>query len=881
MNNANPYPPQILNGLKDQKTYRGKNLLQIALPLGGIGAGCICLNGQGGLQDFSIYNKPSLKAMPDRYRIEPGSFALLHLPDYQLTRLVEGPMPVERIYDQGLKGQGYTGGRYEGLPRFRGNSFKGKYPFGYARLSDPEIPLVVTITGFNPFIPLDDKNSGIPCAILEYTLKNPTKEVVRYEFSYHLSHLACGKNPRQSPNSRNEVIANTGVFMYNVEHPNSEEYGSAALGIVDGEPLIKAMWLRGHWFDAVSSLWQEVTRGGFKPNDGNQSSTASGLNGGSVLVKGVLRPGEKAVVPVVITWYFPNVHNCVGGQEDIHDKGESCGCRSASLEQVPEPSWRPYYVSHWKDAREVLLYVKENYIELRKRSQSFRDALFSSTLPSYVLEAISANLAIIKSPTVLRQENGNLWGWEGCSSDVGCCHGSCTHVWNYAQSIPHLFPQLERTLREQELKRSMDERGHVTFRAALPDGATPHDFHAAADGQLGGIMKVYREWQISGDKDWLVEMYPLVKTSLDYCIETWDPRHTGLIEEPHHNTYDIEFWGPEGMGSSFYLGALTAMVNIAYEVGHPEDITLYESLQKKGVKAMDEELFNGEYYQQKVMIEELRSSPSPDMIKKLYEENEEEAELFKKEGPKYQYGSGCLSDGVLGAWLAYMCDLESPQTPENITSHLKAVFEYNFQASLINHVNPQRPGYAIGDDPGLLLCTWPREGKPTLPFVYSDEVWTGIEYQVAAHLIANNLVEQGLTIVYAARSRYDGHKRNPWNEYECGNYYARAMASYALLIAITGFRYSAPEKIFYYAPKMKKRPFRSFFSTASGWGVVSLAENKLSIRMLEGTLTVDKMVLTLPDKKLVIDCCSVIGNKEMVFDLTKIPKVVEGDRRWP
>jgi uncharacterized protein (DUF608 family) len=870
MNEKTPYSSRILNAAKGQKTYRGKNLLQIALPLGGIGAGCICLNGQGGLQDFSIHNKPSLKAVPDRFQVDSSAFALLHLPDLQLTRLVEGPMPVERIYDQGLKSHGNQGGRYEGLPPFQLCSFKGEYPFGQVQLSDPEIPLVVQVNGFSPFIPLDDMNSSIPCAILEYTLKNPTEEEVRYEFSYHLSHLACGKNPRQSLSSRNALIENTGVFMYNEEHPHSEEYGSAALGILECTPEIKGMWFRSTgWFDAVSTIWREVTNGAFKPNDGSQAKTCKGLNGGSVLVKGVLAPGQEVTYPIVITWYFPNVHFCIGTEKETQLPEEGgCCCQSTPSDQVPAPCWRPYYTSQWGDAREVLLYVKENYSSLRGRTQAFHDALFSSTLPSYVIEAITANLAIIKSPTVLRQENGNLWGWEGCCFDVGCCFGSCTHVWNYAQSIPHLFPQLERTLREQELVRSMNKDGHVTFRAALPDGPTPHDFHAAADGQLGGILKAYREWQINGDKEWLKKMYPLVKKSLDFCIENWDPRHTGLIEEPHHNTYDIEFWGPEGMSSSCYLAALAAIINLSHEVGHPEYVAFYDELLKRGAAAIDTELFNGQYYEQKVMTTELRSAPSAAQLQKLYEENTEEAELYSMEGPKFQFGRGCLSDGVLGAWLAIMCGVEYPQSAENISKHLKSVFENNFKASLRNHPNPQRAGYAMGDEPGLLLCTWPSGGKPTLPFVYSDEVWTGIEYQVASHLIINNMVEEGLTIVYAARSRYDGHKRNPWNEYECGNYYARAMSSYALLAALSGFRYSAPEKTLYFGPKTKKGIFKTFFSAATGWGTISLRNGKLSIRLVEGTLAVETIVLTVEGKNIEFNPNVVIHeNSRAIFDV--------------
>ena len=836
---AMPYPPETLYRRQPQRTFRGRHLLQITLPMGGIGAGCIGLNGQGGLQDFSIRNTPATTALADGHAAGDAAFATLYLPASGVARLVEGPMPAERVYDQGLKGQGYRAGGHEGLPRFREVTFTGSYPFGQVTLADPEVPLKVRLTGFNPFIPLDDKDSSLPCAILEYTLSNPTGERVPYELGYHLSHLAFNSTSQSYARTRNQAIPGAGVYLYNVEAEGSPLAGSCALGVVGATPLIKAQWFRGGWFDGISALWREVSTGSFTPNDASTPGS-QGRNGGSILVKGELAPGEQVTLPIVLAWYFPNVDTTYGGQPAAPAEdacGPECACHPTS------PRWQPYYTTQWKDAWDVVAYVRDHYASLRARTQAFHDALFHSTLPGYVLDAVSANLAILKSPTVLRQANGNVWAWEGCFSTSGCCHGSCTHVWNYAQAMPHLFPALERTLREQELERSMDERGHVTFRAALPDGPVDHTFHAAADGQLGGIMKLYREWQISGDQGWLAELYPLARRSLDFCIATWDPDHLGVPVEPHHNTYDIEFWGPDGLIASFYLGALEAMTRLAQDAGHPEDAPYYRELAQKGARYLEERLFNGEYFEQKVMLEGLRASPSAQALAQLRVDNPEEYDLLVKEGPKYQYGRGCMSDGVFGAWLARLCGLESAQNQESIRAHLKSVFAYNFKPSLWGHANLQRPGYAMGDEPGLLVCTWPHGGKPTLPFPYSDEVWTGIEYQAAAHMIAAGLVDEGLTVVKAARSRYDGLARNPWNEYECGNYYARAMASYGLLIALSGFRYSAPEKTLYLAPRLKADPFQVFFSTSSGWGTLRLHGRELAIEMVEGWLEVDRLVV--------------------------------------
>jgi len=830
--------------MSNQRTFRGSDLLQIALPLGGIGAGCICMNGYGGLQDFSIRHAHAVSSMPDRHQPLDAGFALLHLPSQQETRLVEGPFPSEKIYNLGLKSQGYNGGGFEGLPRFRQCTFQGEYPFGRVDLSDPELPLAVTITGFNPFIPLDDVNSGIPCAILEYEIKNISAQPVPYQFSYHLSHLAL-KGAETS--TRSEAMPGLGIHYWNEAPRVASAFGSAALGILNGEPVLKARWLRGGWFDGISALWREVSEGNFQPAGGLRANSWPARDGGSLMVAGDLAPGECITYPIVIAWYFPNI---------------TAGTASGNTLQV-DGNWHPFYTTCWKDARDVLLYVREHYPILRSKTQAFHDALFSSSLPPIILDAVSANLAILKSPTIMRYENGDLWGWEGCFCDGGCCPGSCTHVWNYAQSISHLFPALERTLRQREMEEAMDERGHVNFRAAPPGLPTAHDFHAAADGQLGGIIKIYREWQISGDRDWLARMYPLAKRSLDFCIEQWDPRRVGLIEEPHHNTYDIEFWGPDGLCTSFYLGALAAISALARDAGHPEDATTYDELAQQGALAIEARLFNGEYYQQEIMVKGLRDAPQF----AIPTDDSPEADLLRSEGPKYQIGSGCLSDGVFGAWLASLCGLESKQNREQIRSHLSAVYRFNFRKSLWKHANPQRPGYALGDEPGLLLCTWPRGGKPTLPFIYSDEVWTGIEYQVASHLIWEGMVDEGLQIVAAVRSRYTGRVRNPWNEYECGSYYARAMSSYALLIALSGFSYSAITHSLTLAPHLSLEPFTCFFSTARGWGTVELHSDRLEIDLCVGELQIQTLHLTNLNKQITFspEIVARAGSKAIIF----------------
>lgn len=507
---------------------------------------------------------------------------------------------------------------------------------------------------------------------------------------------------------------------------------------------------------------------------------------------------------------------------------------------VSERVYRPWYASRFQNLNELIQYWDRLAVELKQKSELFRDAFYASTLPQEVIEAVSANLTILKSPTVLRLADGRLWAWEGCNDNSGCCHGSCTHVWNYAQAIPHLFPALEKTLRETEYKINQNEEGHQNFRANLPLTPPPHNFHAAADGQLGGIMKVYRDWHINGDTEWMKSLYPYVKSSLDYCIRTWDPKHKGYLEEPHHNTYDIEFWGPDGMCTSFYLGALTAFIEMSKELKKP--CNEYKTLLSRGKKYIENDLYDGEYFIQKIQWEGLLA-PNPLEVQSFGGAYSEEAlALLKKEGPKYQYGKGCLSDGMLGMWLASVCGLNEIVDHQKVKSHLLAVHQYNLKTNLMDHANPQRPTYACGNEGGLLLCTWPKGGELSLPFVYSNEVWTGIEYQVASHLMFKGEVEKGLEIVRECRKRYDGTVRNPFDEYECGHWYARAMSSYGMLQGLTGVRYDAVDKTMYIDSKIGD--FTSFISTATGFGTITYKGGKPSLNVVYGHIDVNKFIVS-------------------------------------
>jgi len=795
--------------------YAGEHLAHIAFPMGGLGSGMICLEGTGALSHVSIRNRPEVFH-------EPVVFAAISVKgNRRAARVVEGPVPARKIFGPPGTGNGAAGATY-GLPRFAQATFKARFPFGTVSLVEEDLPLSAEIIGWSPFEPGDADNSSLPVAGLEYRFTNRSRAPVEAVFSFN------AKNFMVSGSNAQAVRPIEGGFILWGGPHKDRPWDEGALSVTVSEPAaqVNHAWFRGGWWDALTMAWKEVTDAASYQRG---PVTEGGPSPGATLfVPFKLEPGASKTIAVRLAWF--------SGQTNLRIGKDPSGSASPPGEVS---NFRPWYAERFADINSVSFYWRDHYDELRKKSAHFSQCFYDSTLPPETLEAVAANLTILKSPTVLRQTDGRLWAWEGCGDSSGCCHGSCTHVWNYAQAIPHLFPALERPLRETEFGISQNDAGHQQFRSSLPIRPVDHDFHAAADGQLGGIMKVFREWRVSGDNEWLRGLWPKVRRSLDYCIETWDPKHKGWVEEPHHNTYDIEFWGPDGMCTSFYLGALQAAVLMGKALG--DEVPMYFELLASGKARAESELFNGEYFVQRIEWKNLRAK-NPVEDKNMAGTPEARA-VFEKEGPKYQYGQGCLADGVLGAWLALVCGVGEPLSRDKVASHLKAVHKYNLARDLSDFANPQRPSYAWGGEGGLLLCTWPRGGELSLPFVYSNEVWTGIEYQVASHLMRTGQVKEGLDVVRICRDRYDGRVRNPFNEYECGHWYARAMSSYALLFGLSGARYDAVEKVLYLDPATKG-DFRCFFCAAAGYGTVGVKKGKPFYEPKSGSLEIREIRYT-------------------------------------
>ena len=802
-------------------TYKGKNLDHVAFPLGGLGAGMVCIEGNGAISHVSMRNTPNLF-------FEPKMFSAISIKGLEHgAKVLESQVPDYKIFGRGGNGFG-IGEKTYGLPRFEYGDFRGTFPFATLNLKDQDLPFDVKICAWSPFIPNDEDNSSLPLACLEYSFTNTSQESVVAMYSFNSENLMGGGNG----GFRN--IKNGFMMYQNFGEGNPQDEGYCAVYTDNDDTKVDGCWFRGGWFDPLTMTWNKVVSQEITEQPG-----VAGAPGASLYVPLQIAPGETKTVRLNMLWYSPKTTK--RAYSDARDDNERGDCYKPELYENYPQTYEPWYAHRFDSIQVLMDYWNNNYQILRERSQKFADAFYGMTLPDEVIDAIGANLTILKSPTILRQHDGRLWAYEGSGDTWGSCDGTTTHVWNYTQAIPHLFPRLERTLRETEHFVAQSSEGHQVFRVALPIRPTEHGFHAAADGQLGGITKVYREWRICGDDKWLQAIYPQVKASLDYCIRTWDPDHVGALLEPHHNTYDIEFWGADIMCTTFYASALQSFIAMSEYL--KQDCTPYKELLDKSVNYMKENLWNGEYFIQKTQWKGLHAGDPRDVQTYQGGYSPEALAVLEKEGPKYQYGTGCISDGMIGCWMSLASGLEEPLDKELVKAHLDAIYKYNFKTDLYDHACTQRPGYGGRHDAGTLLCSWPRGEKPSLPFVYSDEVWTGIEYEVAAHLIFEGEVEKGLELVRAVRNRYDGTVRNPYNEYECGNWYARALSSYSLLQALTGIRYDAVEKTLYIDSRIGNT-FRSFLSTAFGYATVGLKGGKPFIEIQEGDIPIEHCIVS-------------------------------------
>jgi non-lysosomal glucosylceramidase len=831
---AIPYSRQALfSELAPERTFTGRDCGEVAFPLGGIGTGTVSLGGRGELRDWEIFNRPAKR------RILPFSFvALWARPEggSGTMRVVEGPLQPPFMGWNGFKRESA-----QGLPHFQKAQFTGTYPIAKVDFEDSALPLSVSLEAFTPFIPLNVDDSSLPVAILEYHVTNRAQKAVDFSLAFSLlnpvgydgkaflegiGHPGFGKNVATLRQEQAGSTKVAGLDLTSEKYsPGDPRHGSMALLTTSSSFTARTNWeSSAEWWDAYQKWIDEFSADGKMHNSQPSKPSADAKSDYSTLAPNAkLSPGESTTITFVLAWYFPVRENY------WHDDDE----------QMKGKKLTNYYGTRFKNAWEAASHTAGRLPELESRTRSFTDTFFSSSLPPYVLEAVSSQASIMRTNTCMLLEGKQFFGFEGCADDEHNGWMTCSHVWNYEQAVAFLFPEHERSMRDTDFLHQMRSDDSMAFRSMVPLDIKQWDFRPAADGQMGCIMKLYREWQISGDDAFLKKMWPNAKRALEFAWKYWDADKDGVMEGEQHNTYDIEFFGANTMMTTLYLGALKVGELMASAVGDTAAAASYREVREKGAKNI-ETLWNGDFYIQKeTPLGEIKPMPP-------YDKEDWKKRVVSDGQLKYQYGEGCLSDQMLGQWFAEVLGLDLGLKKERVRKALQSIYKNNFKHDFWSHPNTQRI-YAVNDDKGLLICSWPNGGRPALPLVYGDEVWTGIEYQVAAHLIYHGLLEEGLAIVKAISDRYDGVRRNPWNQIEWGNHYSRAMASYSVLLALSGFRYSAPDRTVTFHPRLNAENFQCFFAAGSAWGLYSQKRQggtlTAKIESRQGELKLQQVVL--------------------------------------
>lgn len=774
--------PAWIESLYDRgkpEIYQGKDLVYIGMPVGGITAGQVYLGGDGKLWLWRIFNRQQNGVVDKTTRFNGRRIRSRDGSNYVVP--IEPSSPLE----QGFKIKVSRGSEtiekrldYRGFPDI---AFKGRYPLGEVTYRDAGLPVEVDLMAYSPFIPLSWDSSSYPGTVMRYRVRNRGDEQVSCTLTGWLEnavHISTG-DPIKTK-IRNRLIEKGGHALLALDAPASlatnknsahapveqRDYGSMCLLLrhADGNSRFS---LGAEPMSALNSDAEKELIVPLKERSIGRLSTTFEL-----------AAGEEKVVEFVISWHFANLYPSEWSDLSHRFKGR-------------------YYKTKYEDAASVAFDLASNLDSLHRDTLLWVETFYEeSTLPYWFLNRTFVNLSTLATETCYRLEDGRFWAWEG----VGCCPGTCTHVWHYAQGLGRIFPEIERNLRELTDFAVMDKAtGKIDFRAGVAN-------RDAADGQAGIIMRAYRDHQLSRDDTYLQRNWDHIKLALGYLIamDKADGVADGMIFGEQHNTLDAEWFGNIPVITSLYLCALACGYEMAKDMNDASFAKVCSAILEKG-KEQIETLFNEDY-----------------------------GYFVQKEDPRHSdaigIGDGCYIDQVFGQGWAFQVGLGRLFNASMNKRSLQALWSHNYvpdmgpyRASL--PVNLAGRPYALDGESGLVMCTWPHGGRNEdwekhWQYGYFNECMSGFEYQAASHMMweGGDLVEKGLLLTRSIHDRYHPSRRNPYNEIECSDHYSRAMASYGVYLGACGFRYHGPKGLIGFAPRWGEENFKAAFTASEGWG---------------------------------------------------------------
>lgn len=813
-----------------------------ALPLGGIGTGNLAIGADGWLKQWQLHN------IGNHLGELPGSFFAARIsqwePPFDAVRILAAP-PTEHSKTPLVNDDHVARWQQElaeTVPTVTDTRFSGAYPMARIDYLDETLPVSIRLEAFTPIVPLNAEDSALPVACFKFTVKNHDSIPVHGWIGAGLQN-AVGHDGIVNPDgvrasgyggNTNRVVRGpnrTSILMENRTLDESAAgYGTMALTAegdlvsaltewTDPEQLVQFLSSRqnfgaGEWSDVPKDLADPQPNG--VRASGRPSAPGSTWNGG-LAVQFAVEPGAQVEVRFLVSWHFPN--------------------RYVNFTQFggKQPAWGQNhhligneYTNRFANALAVAEETMIRWDELEAATKRWISLFTESDLDPELARRLLTQAAIVRSPSYFRTADGRTWGFEGvlgASTPMwagqvgGSCPLNCTHVHAYSQGLARLFPALERNMRETEFEVMQAPEGFIPHRVLLPletpqiwDRPIGGPEDPALDGMLSIVLRTYREVKNGAGLEWLGRYWPNLRQLMDHICQKWDPNQTGMLHGIQPSTHDIDLCGLNTFMGTYWLAALRSMEEMAHLLDEEADADDMRRRFETGSVAYDRALFNGEYYRQV---------------------------LEPGDRPEFQWLDGCLSDQVIGQWWAHELDLGYLLPEEHVRSALEAVVRHNLRASFVDFVNPYRV-YADGDDSGLLMCSWPTGGRPSIPTRYCDEVWSGIEYQVAAHCFYEGLEEQAWSILRGLWARHDGKKRNPYNEIECGDHYVRALSGWSLLHAWSGFKWDSVSRHL----QLSRTPERSIpILLDQGWGALARNGDQLSLECRFGQLELDQITV--------------------------------------
>ncbi|WP_254561337.1 GH116 family glycosyl-hydrolase [Dyadobacter diqingensis] len=759
---------------------KSKNELKyIGMPVGGLHAGTVYLGGDGRLWLWQIYNETEESKNEG---IDPKTVLWNDGKEVRKIRSRDGSAYIEpaiannkRVLEQGfairIKYQGKTIIKELNEEHWDEISFEATYPIATVKYIDAKLPVEVTLKAYSPFIPLDADNSSLPATIIRISIKNTSREKVDVSLIGWMENGASKLSAKTGDGFKTSSLKKsdkfTGIFSaFNTskqELTRAVDYGTTSFAIINNQAGVNTSF----------SPWP-VSDGSFDIlSDENAEKDATEILTGALVSAKSLAPGMSQNEDFVISWHFNNPNENL--KKLVKDAHEGY-----------------YYGKRFADAQAVTHYIADHFEKLTSETERWQQTWNDSTLPHWFLERTFVNIGTLSTANTYRFASGRFWAWEG----VGACAGTCTHVWQYAQAMGRIFPELERTLRQHvDLGVGFKDSGAIIFRAE-------NENRPAIDGQAGTILRFYREHQMSADSQFLESNWPKIKTAIRFMLAQ-DKNGDGMTDTPMENTLDAVWEGEIAWIVGLCIAAARAGQAMAEDISDTDFTKICQEYVAKGKQNMEEKLFNGEYFIHR-----------PDA----------------KEGRK-SLGSynTCHIDQVYGQSWAHQVGLPRVLDKDKTISALKALWKYNFTTDVGPYIKSHHGGrpYAVAGEGGMIMNTNPlNEPKPfgenvTWQLGYFHECMTGFEHQVAAHMMAEGMTDEALTLTRFIHDRHHAAKRNPYNEIECSDHYARAMASYGTFISACGFEYHGPKKYMRFVPKISPDNFKAPFTSAKGWGTIS------------------------------------------------------------